>query len=173
MLFVWWPTYLTTVVVPPISHALMINTISMVVLMILIPPIGLLSDLVGRKTVLGAALLGIIILAYPLIIWTDHGIFSSALISQLIFAVLIAGVLGPMAATLVELFPTRIRFSGIGISYNITLAIFGGTAPLVSTWLVSRTGDIESPAYYLIVMAVISLIATLTISKKLGGDLED
>ena len=173
MLFVWWPTYLTTVVVPPISHALMINTISMVVLMILIPATGLLSDLVGRKTVLSAALLGIIILAYPLIIWTDHGIFSSALISQLIFAVLIAGALGPMAATLVELFPTRIRFSGIGVSYNITLAIFGGTAPLVGTWLVSRTGDIESPAYYLIVMAIISLIATLTISKKLGGDLED
>jgi len=173
MLFVWWPTYLTTVVNPPISHALMINTISMVVLIILIPATGLLSDLIGRKTVLATALLGIIILAYPLIIWTDHGIFSAALISQLIFAVLIAGALGPMAATLVELFPTRIRFSSIGIAYNITLAIFGGTAPLVSTWLVSRTGDIASPAYYLTAMAIISLIATLTIRKKLGGNLED
>ncbi len=122
---------------------------------------------------LGAAFLGMAVLAYPLVIWTDHGTFGSALISQLIFAVLIGGALGPMAATLVELFPTRIRFSGIGVSYNIALAIFGGTAPLVSTWLVSRTGDIESPAYYLITMALISLIATLTISKKLGGDLED
>jgi MHS family proline/betaine transporter-like MFS transporter len=173
MLFVWWPTYLTKIVVPPISHALMINTISMVVLMILMPAAGYLSDLIGRKTVLAAAFLGTAVLAYPLVIWTDHGMFGSALISQLIFAVLIAGALGPMAATLVELFPTRIRFSGIGVSYNITLAIFGGTAPLVSTWLVSRTGDIEAPAYYLIVMSIISLIATLTIRKKLGGDLED
>ena len=173
MLFVWWPTYLTTIVVPPISHALMINTISMVALMFLIPAAGYLSDLIGRKTVLGAAFLGMAVLAYPLVIWTDHGVFSSALISQLIFAILIGGALGPMAATLVELFPTRIRFSSIGVSYNIALAIFGGTAPLVSTWLVSRTGDIESPAYYLIAMAVISLISTLTISKKLGGELED
>jgi MHS family proline/betaine transporter-like MFS transporter len=137
------------------------------------PAAGYLSDLIGRKTVLAAAFLGTAVLAYPLVIWTDHGMFGSALISQLIFAVLIAGALGPMAATLVELFPTRIRFSGIGVSYNITLAIFGGTAPLVSTWLVSRTGDIEAPAYYLIVMSIISLIATLTIRKKLGGDLED
>ena len=148
----------------------MINTSSMVGLMILIPPIGLQSDMVGRKTVLGAALMSIRILAYPLIIWTDHGIFSSAVISHLIFAVLIAGVLGPMAATLIEIFPTRIRFSGIGISYNITIAIFGGTAPLVCTWLVSRTGDIESPAHYLIVMAGISRKATLTILKKCGGN---
>ena len=173
MLFVWWPTYLTTIVVPPIPHALMVNTISMVVLMILIPAMGYLSDIIGRKIVIAAAFFGTAILAYPLVIWTDHGVFSSALISQLIFAVLIAGALGPMAATLVELFPTRIRFSGIGVSYNIALAIFGGTAPLVSTWLVSRTGDIESPAYYLIAMSIISLIATLTLRKKLGGDLED
>lgn len=173
MLFVWWPTYLTKIVVPPVSHALMINTISMVVLMVLMPVAGYLSDLIGRKTVLAAAFFGTAVLAYPLVIWTDHGMFGSALVSQLIFAVLIAGALGPMAATLVELFPTRIRFSGIGVSYNIALAIFGGTAPLVSTWLVSRTGDIEAPAYYLIAMSVISLIATLTIRKKLGGDLED
>jgi len=173
MLFVWWPTYLTTIVVPPIPHALMVNTISMVVLMILIPAMGYLSDIIGRKIVIAAAFFGTAILAYPLVIWTDHGVFSSALISQLIFAVLIAGALGPMAATLVELFPTRIRFSGIGVSYNIALAIFGGTAPLVSTWLVSRSGDIESPAYYLIAMSIISLIATLTLRKKLGGDLED
>lgn len=173
MLFVWWPTYLTTIVTPHISHALMINTISMVVLMFLIPATGLLSDIVGRKKVLAAAFFCIAVLAYPLIKLTDHGVFSYALISQLLFALVIAGAQGPMSATLVELFPTRIRFSGIGVSYNITLAIFGGTSPLVCTWLVSRTGDIAAPAYYLIIMAVVSFVATITLRRNLGGELEN
>ncbi len=173
VLFVWWPTYLTKIVVPHVPHALLANTISMLVLMILTPFAGLLSDLVGRKKVLATALLGMVIVAYPLFRWVDHGTFSSALISQLIFTVFMSGVFGPMPSALVEMFPTRIRVSGIGVSYNVMQAIFSGPAPLICTWIVSRTGDITAPAYYLIAMAFVSLIATLTIRKKLGGNLED
>jgi len=50
---------------------------------------------------------------------------------------------------MLEMFPTRFRFSGVAIGYNITLAVFGGATPLVCTWLIKATGDIAAPAYYL------------------------
>ena len=129
MLFVWWPTYLTKIVSPAVPHALMVNTISMVVLVCAIPLMGLASDLYGRRKILLASAVGIFLVAYPLFTWVDHGTIAGALTAQLIFALLIAGTQGPMSATMVEIFPTKTRFSGIAIGYNISLAVFGGTAP--------------------------------------------
>ena len=162
MLFVWWPTYLTKIVNPPVPHALMVNTIAMAALMTLIPVAGWLSDLVGRKTVIVTSLAGFVLAGWPLFVLTDHGTFLSALCAQLVFALLLAGIQGPMPAAMVEMFPTRTRLSGIGLGYNISLAVFGGTAPLVSTWLVARTGNIVAPAYYLIFLASVSLVAALS-----------
>lgn len=77
------------------------------------------------------------------------------------FAILLGGIQGPLPAFMVECFPIRGRYTAIGLSYNITLAIFGGTAPLVSTWLVKTTGDLASPAIYLVVLAAISFVSML------------
>ncbi len=171
MLFVWWPTYMSQIIQPPIAHALLVNTIAMGVVVVLVPLGGLASDYLGRKRVLGFSLLGFLIVAYPLFVLTDHGQMLPALGAQLIFAVLMAGVFGPGPAAMVEMFPTRTRFSGIAIGYNVSLAIFGGTAPLVSTWLISRTGDIAAPAYYLMAMALISLVAVLLLRVPHGEKL--
>ena len=166
MLFVWWPTYLTKIIHPPVPHALMVNTISMLVLMALTPVAGWVSDILGRRVVLITACLGIIAFAYPLFRWTDHGVFLPALISQLVFVVLMSGLEGPMPAALVEMFPTRTRYSGIAVGYNISLALFGGTAPLVSTLIITRTGDIAAPAYYMIAMALVSFVATIRLRSS-------
>ena len=55
----------------------------------------------------------------------------------------------------------RTRFSAVPWGYNVTLALFGGTAPLICTWLATRTGDLAAPAYYLIAMTLVSLAAAL------------
>jgi MHS family proline/betaine transporter-like MFS transporter len=73
---------------------------------------------------------------------------------------------------MVEMFPTRTRFSGIAVGYNISLAVFGGTAPLVSTWLISLTKDIIAPVYYLMAMALVSLVAAVLAHPKGGMALE-
>jgi MHS family proline/betaine transporter-like MFS transporter len=64
---------------------------------------------------------------------------------------------------MVSLFPARLRYSAIALGYNISLAVFGGTAPLVATWLIHRTGDLAAPAWYLIGIAVITFLVTLTL----------
>jgi len=166
MNFVWWPTYLTKIVQPPVPHGLLVNTIAMVVLTALIPVAGWLSDRIGRRLVLAGAAVGYALAAYPVFRWTNFGVFHCALIGQLVFAVLMAGVQGTLPAAMYEMFPTRTRLSGLGMAYNIAMSLFGGTAPLVSTYLISRTGSIIAPAYYLIAVAVISLVAYVLIRTK-------
>ena len=161
LLFVWWPTYLTHIITPPVPHAMLANTLCMVALFILIPVGGWLSDLIGRRTVLVAAMGGIALVAYPLFVWTDQGTFGPALVAQLIFTILMGGAVGPIPAAMMEMFPTRTRFSAVAVGYNVTLALFGGTAPLICTWLATRTGDLAAPAYYLIAMTLVSLAAAL------------
>ena len=163
MLFVWWPTYLNTIVSPPVPHALMVNTVAMVALAALIPVAGLASDQFGRKKVLIVSLLAFAIVTYPLFVITDHSVMLAALACQLVFALLSAGIQGPMPATMVEMFPTKTRFSGVAMGYNISMALFGGTAPLVSTLLIRATGDIAAPAYYLMALAFASTLAALAL----------
>lgn len=160
MLFVWWPTYLTKIIPHPVPHALTVNTLSMLLLMGLIPLMGLLSDLWGRRKILVFSMGSLVVFSYPLFLYTDHGSFAGALLCQFFFALFVSGIQGTVSATMVEMFPTRTRFSGIAIGYNVSLALFGGTAPLISTWLIHRSGhDITAPAYYLIALAFVSLAA--------------
>jgi MHS family proline/betaine transporter-like MFS transporter len=101
------------------------------------------------------------LVAYPLTVWTDMAQFSAALIAQVLFAIIVCAANAPIGAVMAEMFPTQNRYSGIAISYNVTLGVVGGTAPLVCTWLTSTTGDMSAPAYYLIAMAGLSLTAVL------------
>ena len=69
-------------------------------------------------------------------------------------------------ATMSELLPTRLRSTGIAIAYNMPVAIFGGSAPLISTWLIQSTGNVSSPVYFYLLTAVISLTALLSLKKE-------
>jgi len=171
MLFVWWPTYLTHMVEPAIPHAMMINTLATLALIALIPISGHVSDKVGRRKLLAFSCMAMAVAVYPLFAWTDHGVFLSALVAQLIFALIFCNIESSMPATLAEMFPTNTRFSGVAIGYNLTLGVIGGTAPMVSTWLVAATGDLASPAYYLIVLALISFFAALRVRTLEGQEL--
>ena len=100
--------------------------------------------------------------------------FTSALIAQIGFAVLVGFYIGPVPTLLVEIFPTNVRYTGMSLSYNIAAAVFGGTAPLVATWLIKQTQEIPSlgefvllcmgdtntiVAFYIMLCAVLALIA--------------
>jgi MHS family proline/betaine transporter-like MFS transporter len=102
----------------------------MIILMIVSPFMGALSDRVGRKPVLAAGSLAIGALAYPLFLLLSEGNALYALGAQTIFAVGLAMLFAPLGTTLVELFPTKVRLSAMSLGYNLGFSIFGGTAPL-------------------------------------------
>jgi MHS family proline/betaine transporter-like MFS transporter len=172
LLFVWWPTFLEDVISPPVKYAFATNVISMFVLMSIIPLTGWLSDKCGRKPLLIIGSLSIIIAAYPLFVLAGHATFISVLAAQLIFAVLLSIFIGPIPATLAEMFPSHVRYSGIALGYNISLSLFGGTAPLIATWLIFRFNSITIVAYYLMIMAFVSLIASLTLNKENSSEMD-
>ena len=64
------------------------------------------------------------------------------------------------------MFPTRTRYSGIALGYNLAQAVFGGTTPLVATWLIRVTGEVMAPAFYLSAIAAISAVVALIVPDR-------
>lgn len=143
-----------------------INLISMLFFVILIPIMGSLSDSIGRKPVFKMGLIGSIILSLP-IFWllTQHH-FGLALLGDLLLCLTLAPIAGLIPTLIAELFPTHVRNTGTTLGYNIALAIFGGTLPLVALGLVNMTNNHLAPAFYIILCAIISSIALAFIKES-------
>ncbi|MFC9550295.1 MFS transporter [Rhodococcus sp. NPDC056960] len=129
------------------------------------PVFGALSDRVGRRPVLMFGSSAVVILSYPLYYMLNLG-FGGGMVALVIAGLLIGVVGGPMPAFLSERFRTRNRATGVSVTYALSVAIFGGTAPYIITWLASTTGDPLSAAYYTIGCAAISVVALLTIRGR-------
>ena len=158
-LFVWLPTYLGQMVVPPVEFPLLLNTSAMAVLLAAIPLGGLAADHLGRRRVLVTAQATLALLALPLWLVLSSGGAFAALAAQLIAALLMAFVLGTIPVTMIELFPAHVRSSAAGLGYNLTAGVLGGSAPLVCTWLINRTASVLAPALYLALLATVSVVA--------------
>lgn len=135
----------------------------MLLMLILMPFFGRLADRIGYKSVLSFGSLALVLTAYPLFRWIDGGTMMATIVSMSAFAIFVGALQATLAVAMAELFPPRLRFSGMALGYNLTLAIFGGTAPLINTWLIAQTGDLTSPAWYIMVIAGVSLVFTLGI----------
>jgi MHS family proline/betaine transporter-like MFS transporter len=77
-----------------------------------------------------------------------------------------AGYSGVLPSFLSEQFPVEVRAIGVSLSFSTAVSIFGGLAPLIATWLIAETGDPLSPSYYLIVTALLSLMAVIAIRRR-------
>lgn len=169
----YMPTYLSTVLGHDAIQGNLFSLPLMVLMACLMPFVGLLSDRVGRKPVLIAAALWIILLSYPAFaLIASNSPF--AIISGLgLIGIPVALYMGTLASTYPAMFPTASRNTSLGVSYNISIALFGGTAPLVIDSLVRATGSPSAAAFYLMGMSVVGLIAiyflTETAGKPLSG----
>ncbi len=162
-LFIWMPTYLTHILAPPVSHALIVNTLAMILMIALMPVAGRLADRLGYKPVLVGAMVATAIVVYPLFVWIDTGKLTAMVVAMMVFAVVNGFLQGPTPVAMVAQFPVEIRYSAMAVGYNVSMAVFGGTAPLIATWLISTTGNLAAPAWYVAVIAAVSAVATLTL----------
>ena len=164
-LFVYMTVYYTRIVQIPKSDALAINTIALAAMLVMIPGAGALSDWVGRKPLLLAGAVGMLVFSLPLFQLLRSPKFGVILTGQLCFTIILCLFFGAEPAATAEAFPGRVRCSSAAISHNICFAVLGGTAPMVATYLIVRTQNDLSPSIYLMAAALVSIIAILSLSE--------
>lgn len=134
------------------TAALLSNACAALVLALMLPFLGALSDRVGRRVMLAAGSLWLFATAYPSFKLAGSGTILGAFTGQLLLAAGLGLYVSAVAVTFVELFPTRIRYTSHGLITNIAVAIFGGATPLIASSLVSGFHSSVAPAVYSMVL---------------------
>ena len=162
------PGYLSGVLQYDPRQAVYSQTIGVIASSLGILLTGWLGDRVPPRYLLRAGVALLLVFAYPF--YSALEARSVNLTVLCVLAGLAAGLTnGSFAVLLTDLFPTRVRFTGVALAFNIAFTIFSGTAPLVATSLISKTGSRTSPAYMMMVSAALALIASIWV-ERLGGN---
>lgn len=166
----YMPAYLQDPVGMDSNSALTVMFLAQAFMMILIPFGGILSDKVGRKPVWYFSLIGLFAAAIPMFMLMANG-FVWALIGLAVLGILYIPQISTISATFPAMFPGPVRFAGFAISYNVSTAIFGGTAPSANEAIIGATGNTIVPAYIVMGACVIGFIATIFMKETKGASL--
>jgi MFS family permease len=167
LFFAHMPAYLSGVLGYEPRQAVLAQTVGVLVHAIAILGIGWLGDRLSPRAMFVTGAAALALLAFP---------FYDALASRAlhpVWALALAGlcaslVNGTFAVILTDLFPTRVRFSGVALGFNVAFTIFSGTAPLVATSLIRETGINTAPAFVMVGCALITLAAAIGLAPR-GG----
>lgn len=159
VILTYMPTYLSQTVGIDPTIANITTTVSLVTYIGFIFLTGHLSDRFGRRTILMSASIFFILLTVPAFMLLGTESIIAILFVQILLGAMLTLNDGSLASFLAENFPTRVRYSGFAVSFNVGNAIFGGTAPAIATLLIATTGNAIAPGWYLMIAAVIALIA--------------
>jgi len=128
------------------------------ILMLSMPLSGFIGDIIGKFRMIVLSSISIFCFSLP----TFYFMSSVEIIHQIIALTILGMLAGAISGTayifVISLFTPAQRFSGVAFSYNLGIAIFGGTSPMISRWLVDKTGLFYSPAFYIMLTSSIFLI---------------
>ncbi len=166
-LILYMPTFAVTNLELPRYAGYLGGIISGLVSLIGVPYVGKLADRVGPVRIMLAAAVVALVLALPLflVLVANPSVLVLTLV-QVVLGILMALYFGPVPALLTMMYPTAIRTTGLSISYNLGVTVFGGFAPIVLTWLISASGSLLSPSFYFMAVAVVSIVGLLVIRNR-------
>ncbi len=175
MVLSYMPSYLSSVLgYGEVKGVLLILT----VMLIMIPAVilvGAASDRWGRNPIIRGALLSLIILAIPAFRMIGNGNDAIVFAGLILLGAHLAAFEGTMTSILPALFYTEVRYGALAITYNVSTSLFGGTTPLILTFLSGRFHNVLIPAYALVAAAFVGLSVSLfvpeTANRSLRGSL--
>ena len=135
------------------AQALWYTAYTSLILMIFMPISGFASDVFGKTRVILSSSIAVIIFITPTFIFMGSDNFVVRCIALTALGILAGAIAGSAYNFVISLFAPEHRFSGVGFSYNLGVAAFGGTSPMISRWLVTYTGLYYAPAFYIMVVA--------------------
>lgn len=164
------PSYLQSTLDASFRQALLATVLANVGFAVSILPAGLLSDRVGRRPVMLTGAVLVVALSVPLLnLLQDDGTSNAVKGAWVFGAGAVVGLMaGPGPAMLSEMFPTSVRYTGLGLAYALSNAVFSGCAGLIITQSVERTGNADIPAYYAAAACAVSVLA-LAVTKNPAG----
>lgn len=170
----YMPTYAIHELKVPAPTALLAGLVSGVVTFIVAPISGVLCDRLSRRTLVFWPRVAVVLLIYPAFLWiANEPTAARLLISVGGLSVLLGLQAAPAITMLPEMFPRRVRATGMAIVYSIGVAIFGGFAQAIATWLIKATGNLFAPAWYVMACVAVSCLALPFIRDLTGKPLED
>jgi MFS transporter, MHS family, proline/betaine transporter len=161
------PTYAMKELHLPQATGFTATFVGAVILGIVSPFAGHLSDKFGRSGILTGTAWLFFLTTYPIF----YLMVASPSLATAIFAagwlsLVKAGYSGVLPSQLAELFPTRVRGIGVSLSFAVAVTIFGGFTPFVATWLIAVTGNSLSPSFYIMFTAALSIIALVFVRLR-------
>lgn len=160
------PSYLDAVLGYTSAFGTLLVVIALTVTLLTVTLFGRLSDRFGRRRVLMSGCLGSIILAMPSFWLIQQGHIVSVLAGVIILSLVLAHFAGAGPATVPAFFPTAVRYGALAISFNLSIAVFGGTTPLVAESLINLTGNTYVPAFQVMVAGVVGYVVVLTMRES-------
>jgi MHS family proline/betaine transporter-like MFS transporter len=154
------PTYAVRQLHLPESFGFTATALTGAILTFVTPFVGHLSDRIGRVRMMAFAGVVFTLTIYPVFKGLSEHAGLAALVAMMAWVGLLKAVyFGALPALMAETFPVETRATGMAISYNIGVTVFGGFAPLIVASLIQATGSKLAPAFYLMSLGVISLFA--------------
>ena len=160
-------------VMMPKNEASLITTIALITYVAFIFASVHLSDKFGRKKMLITACVCFIVFTIPAFILMSTANFVTVLVVELIMCLILTINDGTLSSYLSETFPTQVRYSGFALSFNMANALFGGTASFICTSLITATGSTLAPAFYMVAVSCVALVAMIMSHEHSNKDLSE
>jgi MHS family proline/betaine transporter-like MFS transporter len=170
VLQLYMPTYAVKQLHLPAAQSFGVVVLNGGLQFLLSPVMGALSDRIGRIRIMLTTSVLMMLLIYPMfVVLRAHPTIGALLVLQAVSGIFKAAYSGPMPALMSEIFPTRVRSTGLSLGYSFGVTLFGGFAPFIVTWLIHTTGDTLAPSYYVLTAAVVSGVSLAIIALRRRG----